>query len=375
MGIHRLNGRTAVRRQRVTINDVASKLSMTKGTVSRALNGYSDISERTRLRVVEAAEKLGYRPLANAQSIRTGRVRSIGLVLQLNEHDRHRPFLADFLAGVSEAASAAGWTITVSTATSDHDTLRLLRELSDERKADGFILPRTLWDDPRIDLLRDANVPFVLYGRSRDLGGCAWFDIAGEDAMVDAIRELALLGHERIGFIPGLDRYMYARLRLEGYKTGLVRAGLEFDPALISGPARNSAEGEVASRDLLRISKPPTAILCSVDRAAIGVYATAEKAGLQIGRDLSLISYDGTPEGELMRPPLSTYSADTRNAGGRLTELLIRRIDGEPPEALRELVPAIFLSRGSHGRACLSSERLAEIIITQTLVGGKSEAH
>ncbi len=121
----------------------------------------------------ETAQALGYRPLANAQAMRTGRLRSIGLVLQLNEHDCHRPFLADFLAGVSEAASAADWTIAVATATSDEDTLRLLCKLADERKADGFILPRTLWDDPRVSLLRDAEVPFVLYGRTADSRGCA----------------------------------------------------------------------------------------------------------------------------------------------------------------------------------------------------------
>ena len=82
-----------------------NELGLAKGTVSRALNGYPDISESTRQRVKHAAEVMGYSPLSHAQAIRTGVVRSIGLVLQTSEHDGHRPFLASFLAGISEAAS------------------------------------------------------------------------------------------------------------------------------------------------------------------------------------------------------------------------------------------------------------------------------
>ncbi|MEL7416496.1 MAG: LacI family DNA-binding transcriptional regulator, partial [Pseudomonadota bacterium] len=131
---------------RVTISDVADALGVTKSTVSRALNGYPDISERMRRRVKTAVAELGYRPLAQAQAIRTGRARALGLVLQIDEHDGHRPFLTDFLAGVSEAASAAMWSLTVSTARSTEDTQDTLGRLVEERKADGFILPRTYID-------------------------------------------------------------------------------------------------------------------------------------------------------------------------------------------------------------------------------------
>lgn len=100
----RTNSSTERPVRRVTISDLADYLNLTKGTVSRALNGYDDIAENTRLRVKRAAEQLNYRPLSHAQAIRTGRVRSLGLVLQVNEHDGHRPFVAEFLAGLSEAA-------------------------------------------------------------------------------------------------------------------------------------------------------------------------------------------------------------------------------------------------------------------------------
>ncbi len=338
-------------RRRVTINDVAQHLDLTKGTVSRALNGYSDISESTRLKVRRAADQLGYRPLSHAQAIRTGRARSIGLVLQVSEHDGHRPFVADFLAGVSEGASREDWTLTVATAENDGDTLRLLEKISDERKADGFILPRTLIDDPRIAFLRSHDTPFVLYGRTGEASGCAWYDIKGEDAMAEAVMRLARLGHKRIGFMPGAPGYTYAELRLGGYKRGLEDAGLPCDPALICDPAVDRETGNNRAEQLLTIPNPPTAIVCSVDQAALGVYDAARRHNLKIGRDLSLIAYDGIPEGGFVDPPMSTYAVNIRKAGERLADLLIQRARGADPEDLRELDQARFLNRGSHGPA------------------------
>lgn len=343
--------RRDIRKRRVTISDLATHLNPTKGTVSRALNGYQDIAEATRLRVRRAAEQLDYRPLSHAQAIRTGRGRSIGLVLQVNEHDGHRPFVAEFLAGLSEAASREDWTLTVATAESDEDTLRLLDALSSARKADGFILPRTKTTDPRVTYLRNHNIPFILYGRAENSSGCSWFDIESEAAIEEAVTRLAALGHRRIGFVPGGKGYMYSRLRLHGYHLGLEAAGLPMDENLIANAAVSQAEGELAASRLACLSDPATAIVYSVDRAALGAYRFARDKGLIIGRDLSLISYDGIPEGTLIDPPLSTYQVDTRKAGVRLAELLIERIRGKAPEDCRELGTATFLDRQSHGLA------------------------
>ena len=95
--------------KRATIADVARALDLTKSTVSRAMNGYPDIAQATRLRVQRMAEEMNYQPLSHAQAIKTGFTRSLGLVLQLSDHDAHRPFLAEFLAGVSACASRCLW--------------------------------------------------------------------------------------------------------------------------------------------------------------------------------------------------------------------------------------------------------------------------
>ncbi|SOH95014.1 LacI family transcriptional regulator [Monaibacterium marinum] len=349
MAVERHHDDLRSQRLRVTISDVSDALGVTKSTVSRALNGYSDISEATRLRVRRMADKMGYRPLSHAQAIRTGRTKSLGLVIQLSDHDAQRPFLAEFLAGLSQGASQEGWTLTIAASDSQDAALETFRSMISDRKADGFILPRTLSKDPRVELLRAADVPFVLFGRADDPTGCAWFDVLGEDAMHDAVRHLAALGHRRIGFINGGMQYTYAPLRRDGFLSAMAQEGLPIDPAHMCEDAVTIGQGEVAALEILSSETPPTAIICAVDMSALGVYRAAAGQGLSIGRDLSVIAYDGTPDGSYLTPPLSTFSVDFTQAGKRLSALLIRRIMGEPVENLRETVHAQFLDRGSAG--------------------------
>ncbi|SFR60644.1 transcriptional regulator, LacI family [Yoonia tamlensis] len=336
---------------RVKISDVSDALGLTKSTVSRALNHYPDISEATRLRVQAMADKMGYRPLSHAQAIRTGLVKSLGLVVQMADHDAQRPFLSTFLAGLSEGASAEGFTLTIATSNSEQATLDTFKSMIRDHKADGFILPRTMIDDPRIALLQAADVPFVLFGRVAATPELASFDVKGGAAMQDAVQHLAALGHRRIGFINGGMQYSYAPTRANGFARGMQAAGLAVDPALMAQGAVTLGQGRAAAEAILAVPNPPTAIVCAVDMAALGVYEIAAARGLEIGRDLSVIGYDGVPEGAYVTPPLATFAVDFKQAGQRLADLLIRQIRGENPNGLQETAAAQFLRRGSTGPA------------------------
>ncbi len=355
-------GKIEGRRRRTTIADVAQSLNLAKGTVSRALNDYADISDRTKRRVRKKAKEMGYNPLCHAQAIRTGFAKSLGLVLVVNQNESHRPFLAGFLAGVTRATASQGWTLTVATAETEAGALTTLKRLVTEHKVDGFILPRTSEADPRLDFLREEGVPFVLFGRSPDPEGCSWYDIRGEAAMEEAVLRLCGFGHRRIAFINGRSQYHYSKLRHEGYLAGLHKAGLETDESIICTDAVTSEHGAQTSEALLVHDDPPTGFLFATDQAAFGMYRTAARYGLAIGSDISVISYDGVPEAAHTTPPLTTFSVDRNRAGWQLATILMARINGVAAEELRILEPAILVERQSDGPPSMTSEHLARFI-------------
>ncbi|KAA9010091.1 LacI family DNA-binding transcriptional regulator [Histidinibacterium aquaticum] len=332
--------------RRVTLRDLANELGLSKGTVSRALNGYRDISPATVQRVREVSERIGYRPLAQAQSIRTGQSRSLGLVLQMEQHDAQRPFLAEFLRGITRTVSAQHWTLTMATAESEEEGLETYLRLIAERKADGFILPRTQRQDPRIALLRDAGCPFVLFGRTDDSADCAWFDIRGGRAMQQAVARLVGFGHRRIAFVGADPIYTYATKRLDGYKEGMAEAGL---PPLVTSGHATAADGGRALGELLDGENAPTAVICATDLLATGAVRAAQARGLAVGRDISIIGYDGSREGQNLDPPLTSFAVDQTAAGARLAELLIARIGGADPQELRVTADAVLREGGTDG--------------------------
>lgn len=347
---------------RVTIQDLASSLQLSKGTVSRALNDYPDIATTTKKRVARQALKLGYRPSKQAQGLRTGQTRSVGLVLNMDADNTHKPFLSSFLDGISRFLSEQGWSLAVATAVDPSDSVDKHRSLYIDRKVDGFILPRTAANDARVNALREADIPFVMYGRHQDDRQCAWFDIAGEEAMIDAVARLANFGHSRIAYIGGGRLTNFEVLRQQGYLDGMNKQSLETDDTLIRNNAMSERDGFNAALSLLNLSLPPTAIVCALDRVALGAYSAIEQNGLIVGKDISIIAYDGIPEGRYATPPLTTFSVDNRKAGSSLAELLLKRISGEDAESLRVLSRALLIARKSDNRNIHTTEQLAELI-------------
>ena len=213
--------------------------------------------------------------------------------------------------------------------------------------------------DARIKFLRAKNIPFVLFGRTQDPTDCAWYDIRGENAMCQAVERLFFLGHRKIAFVNSNIEYNFAYLRLQGYLKGLEKFGLKQDDSIILNGVMTTKDGEIATRRLLEKPAPPTAILYATDIAALGAYKVALDLGLQIGKEISIISYDGVPEGAYANPPLTTFKIDTKKAGEQLAALLIERINGKLVDLLRETDPAILYPGESDGSPTVSSQELS----------------
>ena len=171
---------------------------------------------------------MGYVPLSHAQAIRTGRARSLGLVLRVDSHDAYRAFLTNFLDGVSRAVSAEDWSLTVATADSDDNEQATLSRLVSECKADGFILARTKVNDPRVGWLSGDQVPFILYGRPTGKRRDPWFDIRGDAAMTRAVEHhLPVSVTVASPSSTAITGFTYAHVRRAGFEAGMKAAGAD----------------------------------------------------------------------------------------------------------------------------------------------------
>ena len=350
-------------RRRVTINDVAQHLGIAKGTVSRALNGYGDVSETLRQRVRAAAQELGYKPSSLARRLTRGSADTIGMVLIVGGPQLYDPFLSQFLDGASSSLRRRGRDLLVSTAPSTEAAVPEFEALAQLRKVDGFLLTRTESKDPRVLFLQEKGLPFVTHGRVEGENSHPWFDIDNEAAMIEAVDQLSALGHERIGLIAAPSRLNFGRLRLRGFRRGIALAGLDTgDLPIETVTTVDSESGRQAAIRLLRDPMPPTALVCMTDVLAIGAYAAARDLRLRVGRDISVIGYDGLPTGGFLDPPLSTFDQAPGDYGGYVADMLLDLIDGDTTDHPGRLERARFAARGSHGPPTLSSQELRRLV-------------
>jgi LacI family transcriptional regulator len=332
----------------MSIRKLARSLDLSITTVSRALAGYPDVKEATREKVRAAAQAAGYRPNASARSLKLGRADAVGLIVP--NTSRGDPFLSEFVAGLGAALAARDLDLLVTAAAPGEAELAAIRRVHDARKVDGFIVPRTRWHDPRVDLLLDLGVPFVCHGRTERARDHAWLDIDGEAAFVRATERLLSLGHRRIGFIGAPEQFTYARHRREGYRKALAQAGIAADEAPVVVAERAAIEdGTAAAARLLALPSPPTAILAATDMLAFGALSAIRAAGLGVSSDVSVIGYDDLAMAAHTVPPLTTMRQAIVDEGRTLVELLLGRIGGKPVEQLQVLRQAELVVRGSDG--------------------------
>lgn len=355
-------------RRHVTISDLARHLGVAKGTVSRALNNYPDVAPETRSRIASAAEQLGYRPSSIARKLKSNRVDAVGIVLPMADNLIADPFLSEFLDGVSHALDQRGQDLLVSTASSIEATVHVYERLIAERKVDGVVVTRTRTDDPRITFLRDRGFPFVTHGQCGLPGGFASFDIDNELAFIEAVAHVVKLGHRRIGYVGGPSSYNFSRLRLSGYRKGVVKAGLVPDEDLIIECPLDQEAGHQGTERLMAQPEPPTVLLCASDWLAIGAIRALRDMGLHVGSDVSVIGYDGIPVGAFVDPPLTTFSQSMRNAGATVAGMLMEVIEGTVPDTLSHMGRAVLIARNSDGPPSKTPAQLARQISSANAV-------
>lgn len=339
----------------MNLKELAAKLGLSQTTVSRALNGYPEVSEATRQRVRAAADKHGYRPNTRARGLATGRAMAIGHVIPISSrHEMVNPIFGDFIAGAGETYSKAGYDMVLSLV-EDHRQEQVYRELRGKRNVDGIIVHAPRMGDSRITMLQEIGIPFAVHGRASELTGpYNWLDVNNKSAFQRATDFLLDLGHRRICLLNGLESMDFAFRRRQGYEDALAARGITPDPGLMLAEEMTETYGYRTVQAMMQLDNPPTAYLTSSIIPAIGVRRAIEEAGLQMGRDISVITHDDDlsylRNGDDV-PQFTATRSSVREAGRQLAEMLIQQINEPSGTPLTRLLEAELTVGRSTGPA------------------------
>lgn len=339
----------------MNLKELAAKLGLSPTTVSRALNGYPEVNESTRERVMAAAKRHNYRPNTRAIRLATGRAFAIGHVIPLaTRHEIVNPIFADFIAGAGETYSRNGYDMVLSVVPDENEE-DAYRDLKSRGSVDGMILHAPLMDDPRIPLLHDVGLPFVVHGRATGAElPYSWVDVNNRRAFHRATEFLLDLGHSRIGLINGLEHMDFAIRRRTGYADALTARGIVPVPELQFSGEMTEVSGYRAAKQMLELPDPPTAFLCSSMISGMGARRAIEDAGLEMGRDVSVIIHDDDlsymKNGEDV-PIFTATRSSVREAGRLAAEMLLALISNPLEGPQTRLLEAELIIGQSTGPA------------------------
>lgn len=328
------------------LKQLAKSLGLSITTVSRALDGYSDVAPATRLRVEEAARHAGYQPNASARRLRRQRAELVAVPLPSERGQISPPYFIDMLSDCAEHLAIAGLNLVIAPVPRGQSELDMCRRFVDGHRVDAMVLVRTKRNDERVEFLQSRGIPFVAHGRTEARVPHAFIDGDGHAAFREATLRFVKDGHDSIGHLAGPGDYNFAHLRRGGWEAGLSEAGLSADLLEVGDPTERG--GYQAAKALMSGKHKPTAILCCTDEMAIGALGALRE--IEGGDRVSLIGHDDVPMSAYSDPPLSTMHMTGANFGERLASLLLRAIAGEDPATLQEIYPVDFVPRQSHQR-------------------------
>ena len=337
----------------MNLKELAIHLKLSPTTVSRALNGYPEVSEATRKRVVAAAEENNYHPSHHASRLATGKAHAIAHVIPLSSHTMINPHFSDFIAGAGFTYAKSGYDM-VLRVVPESDEEAVYRGFARDGRVDGVIVHGPRLEDSRIALLQDLGLPFVVHGRTLENDASySWLDVNNFRAFELATKFLLDLGHQNIGLVNGFENMVFAARRRDGYLKALHDAGISTNPDIMFSSEMVEPQGYDAIKTVLKHENAPTAMLFSSILPALGAVRAIHEAGLVPGKDISIVVFDDQlsflqNSGEI--PMFTSLRSSIQNAGTRVAEMLISKINQPNSGICHELWEAEFVLGSSTSR-------------------------
>lgn len=332
----------------MTLKELATSLGMSKTTVSRALNGYPEVGETTRQKVLAAAQAAGYEANPMARSLAVGRTNVVGLIYPLEPADLGDPMFLGVVGGMAAALEARKMNLMIAPVTPENE-LPSYEQMVKGRRVDGLIVSRTLVHDPRINYLAKRGFPFIAHGRTQLDQPYAWFDYDNEAGIRLAVEHLVALGHSRISLISAPLELNFARQRLNSFINAMSTAGMPVHTQYLSNNVLDRRGGYQAVQALLACSPRPTAIIVDNHLAGVGVIRALLDAGIEIGEEISVVVWGSVAD------TLGAFSITTidqpcpKEAGTKMSEMLLALINGTKASELQVLWQPVLLTGTSTG--------------------------
>jgi DNA-binding LacI/PurR family transcriptional regulator len=337
-----------MRRQEVSIEDIARAAGVSHSTVSRALRDSSLISFEVRERIQKLAREMGYTPNAIAQSLQTQQTSTIGLVVTSIAD----PFWSDVMKGVEEVARAARFSVFLAASHNDPDQEMAIIETLRRRRVDGILIAATRIASNNNKSLDSFRVPTVLINSQAESETTLlhWVSVDDLRGAQLAVEHLLQIGHRSISYLGTGNRPRSNRHRLLGYQSTLAANNVPIrdEWVVISQGHEASYEGDVAAgqTSLPRLlDAGVTAIFCYNDMIATGVLIACRERGIAVPQELSVIGFDDIKMASYVTPPLTTIQQPKMEMGRLATQVLLDLLHNRPGQ--NYLLPPTLIERAS----------------------------
>ncbi len=333
--------------RRATIADVAAASGVGVGTVSRVINGAPNVREATRLSVLKVIDQLGYRPSHLAASLSRGTARTMAIVVP----HLTRPSVVMRLAGALAVLDEQGYDTVVCNVDTPRQRDHHLAALTRRHRADGVMVVSLRLSRQQLESFQRAGVPLVTVGvLAPGVPQTITDDVTGGRL---ATEHLLSLGHRRIGFVGDTAHRVSAtslgfsssQHRLSGYRQALAAAGVGYDPGLVRRGPFGPANAEALAAELLALPDRPSAIFAASDTQAMGVLTAADRCGIAVPGQLSVIGFDDIESAALLG--LSTVRQPLENSGAEGARRLCALLREERVRPLRQQLALEVVHRAS----------------------------
>ena len=330
----------------ITIHDVAQHAGVSPMTVSRVINGESNVREETRARVAASVAALRYLPNQAARSLASADATHIG-ILYANPSAN---YLSEFLLGSLEQSSLSGCQLVIEKCEGAESEVEAIRRLV-KGGIDGVVLPPPLCDsEESLKAVREAGISAVLVASGKPAPDMSALSINNFEAARAMTRHLLELGHRRIGFINGHPNQTATGQRFHGYVEAMTEAGLSVDADQVAQGYFTYRSGLEAAEKLLDSGRP-TAIFASNDDMAAATMAVAHRRGLDVPSDLAVTGFDDTPLAATVWPALTTIHQPIADMAREAVRLLVEQIrsrrGGSEPQVMHKMLKFTLVKRES----------------------------